>query len=91
MAVLILTRVKGQTQEGYDSVLSAVEQLVKKAPGFIMHGAHPFEDGWNVIEVWNSKREADQWFAKDIVPNLPPGIHPKRAYYTLYSLLTPDE
>ena len=32
MAVLISTKVKGQTQEGYDGVLTAVRELVKKAP-----------------------------------------------------------
>lgn len=41
MAVLISVKVKNQTQEGYDGVLSAVRDAIKKAPGFIMHCAHP--------------------------------------------------
>jgi heme-degrading monooxygenase HmoA len=44
MAVLVSVKVKNQTQEGYDSVLNAVRELVKNAPGFIMHCAHPVED-----------------------------------------------
>ena len=46
MAVLISTKVKGQTQEGYDSVLAAVEELVKVTPGFVLHCAHPAEGEW---------------------------------------------
>ena len=88
MAVLISTNVKGQTQAGYDSVLSAVGELIKKAPGFIMHCAHPAEGEWKVYELWQSKADADQWFGKYVVPNLPPGIHPKRSYQELHSLVT---
>jgi heme-degrading monooxygenase HmoA len=91
MAVLISTIVKGQTEEGYSSVLTAVREEVKKAPGFIFHCAHPNEEGWLVTEVWNSKKEADQWFARFVVPNLPSGIHPKRSYQELYSLVTPTK
>lgn len=91
MAVLISSKVAGQTQEGYDAVLVAVKESIKRAPGFIMQCAHPVEDGWNVTEVWNSKQEADNWFAKTVVPHLPPGIHPKRSYQELYNVITSFE
>lgn len=89
MAVLISGKVKGQTLEGYESVLTVVADSIKQAPGFIMHCAHPVEDGWIVTEVWDSKMQADQWFAKTVVPNLPTGIHPKRSYQELHVVLTP--
>lgn len=91
MAVLILTKVKGQTQEGYDSVLTAVREAIKQAPGFIMHCAHPAEEEWNIYEVWQSKAQADKWFGEYVVPNLPAGIHPKRSYQELHSVVTPLE
>jgi heme-degrading monooxygenase HmoA len=91
MAVLISSKVAGQTKEGYDGVLMAVRESIKKAPGFIMQCAHPAEDGWNVTEVWASKKDADQWFAKYVVPNIPPGVHPKRSYQDLYNVITPFE
>jgi quinol monooxygenase YgiN len=91
MAVLIKTKVKGQTTEGYNSVLAAVRESIKQAPGFILHCAHPGEEAWNVYEVWQSKAQADQWFAKVIVPNLPAGIHPKRSYEELHAVITPFE
>jgi heme-degrading monooxygenase HmoA len=91
MAVLISIKVKNQTQQGYDSVLNAVRESVKKAPGFIMHCAHPAEGEWKVYEVWNTKEESDEWFAKNVVPNLPAGIHPKHSYQELHSMVTPFE
>jgi hypothetical protein len=91
MAVLISTKVKGQTQEGYDGVLVAVREAIKAAPGFIMHCAHPAEGEWHVYEVWQSKAAADEWFRKYVVPNLPKGIHPKRSYQELHSMVTPIE
>ena len=91
MAVLISTTVKGQTQEGYEGVFNAVRDQIRIAPGFILHCAHPAEGAWLVYEVWQSKAQADQWFAKYVVPFLPKGIHPKRSYQELHSVLTPSE
>lgn len=87
MAVLISSKVKGQTLEGYEGGLSVVEDQIKSAPGFILQCAHPTEDGWAVMEIWDSRAEADQWFAKHVVPHLPAGIHPKRSYQELYNVL----
>lgn len=90
MAVLIKTKVNGQTTEGYDSVLAAVKESIQQAPGFIMHCAHPADEAWDVYEVWESKKQADQWFGAVIVPNLPRGIHPKRSYQELHNVITPS-
>lgn len=91
MAVLISTSVKNQTHEGYNGVLNAVRKSIKNATGFIMHCAHPAEGEWKVYEIWNSKKESDEWFAKSVIPNLPQGIHPKRSYQELHSIVTPFE
>ena len=90
MAVLILSKVKGQTQEGYDRVRQAVEASIKKSPGFILHYAYPAEDSWIITEVWHSKKEADDWFGMNVVPNLPAGIHPKRTYQDIQSIILPE-
>lgn len=87
MAVLITVEVKGQTQQGYDGMLGVLADIIKKAPGFVLHTAHPVEGGWRVIEVWESKADADQFFAKHVAPNLPPGIRPKRSLQELHSLV----
>jgi hypothetical protein len=91
MAVLVSSKVAGQTKEGYDGVLMAVRNTIKKAPGFIMQCAYPDDEGWNVREVWQTKKDADEWFAKYVVPNVPPGVHPKRSYQDLYNVIIPFE
>jgi hypothetical protein len=90
VAVLIIAEIKGQTQQGYDGLIVELGDLIKQAPGLILHTAHSTEDGWRVVEVWRSKTEANQWFAKYVAPNLPPGIRPKRSFYELHILLTPE-
>ena len=87
MAVLVTAEVPGQTQQGYDGMLSVLGSALKAAPGFILHTAFPVEGGWRVLEMWDSKRQADEWYAKNVAPNLPPGIHPKRAVQELHSLV----
>lgn len=88
MAILISSVVKGQTTEGYESVLGAVRESIMNADGFIAHFAQPAEGEWLVYEVWESKKQADVWFGKNVVPNLPPGIHPKRSYSELHTVVT---
>lgn len=87
MAVLVTADVKGQTQQGYDGMFGVLGPAVKQAKGFILHMAHPTEDGWRVIEVWESKADADQFFAKSVAPNLPAGIRPKRSVQELHAVV----
>ena len=87
MTVLVTAEVPGQTQQGYDGMLTVLEQGLKQAPGFVLHTAHPVEGGWRVIEIWATKAEANQFFAKYVAPNLPPGIHPKRSVQELHSFI----
>ena len=88
MAVLITAEVQGQTQQGYDGMLVNLADGLKQAPGFILHTAHPIEGGWRVIEVWESRNDANQFYAKHVHPNLPPGIKPQRSFQELHSLVT---
>ena len=90
MAILITTSIKGQTPGGYDQVAAFLKQPMQLAPGFILHIAYGTEDGvWHVTEVWNSKKESDEFFAKMVAPNLPKGIIPKRSYQEVHSVISP--
>jgi len=89
MAVLMTAEVSGQTQQGYDGMLQFLAESIKVAPGFILHTAHPVEGGWRVIELWETKEAANQFFAKHVAPNLPPGVRPKRTVQELHSLVKP--
>ena len=87
MAVLVIADVQGQTAEGYDSMLAALETELKEAPGFIAHGAGPSVDGWKTFEVWETLSEATRFFAGYVRPLLPEGVTPKRTIVELDSLV----
>jgi heme-degrading monooxygenase HmoA len=90
MPILVTAQVENQTEQLYDGMLSALAPLLKRAEGFIMHSAHRSATGeWRVLEVWETKSQADQFFAKVVAPNLPPGVRPKRSVVELHSLVTP--
>jgi hypothetical protein len=88
MATLVTAEIQGQTAQGYDAMLGELGPLIRQAPGFIAHMAHPIEgDRWRVLELWESKAASDRFFAAFVVPRLPPGVHPKRSYQELHSFL----
>ncbi len=87
MPVFISALVPGQTSEGYDHAMVALEPLLQQAEGFIAHGAGMSPDGWCVFEVWESQKQATDFFATHIRPNLPPGVTPKRTYLELHNLM----
>jgi hypothetical protein len=86
----MIGEVPGQTREGYGGMIAALGEVMRQAPGYILHMSHPTEDGWRVIEVWRSKAEATQFFAAYVAPNLPPGVRPKRTFYELHNLVTSE-
>ena len=89
MAVFITALVPGQTKEGYDTAMRTLTPLLEQAEGFIAHGAGMSPEGWRVFEVWESQKQATDFFAKYIHPNLPPGVTPKRTYLELHNLVVP--
>ena len=87
MSVLISAVVPDQTQQGYDGVMTALKPLLEQAEGFIAHGAGMSPEGWRIFEIWESEKQATDFFAKYIRPNLPPGMTPKRTYLELHNLM----
>ena len=87
MAVLVIADVPGQTAEGYEGMLAALETELKEAPGFIAHGAGPSVDGWKTFEVWATLGEATRFFAGYVRPLLPEGVVPKRTIVELDALV----
>ena len=87
MAVLITAEVPGQTREGYEGMLKVLRPLLEQADGFVAHGAGPTTNGWRSFEVWESKEQATDFFAKYIHPNLPPGVKPQRTFLELHTLV----
>ncbi len=89
MPVLVTAEVPGQTQQGYDGMQVVLADALRRAPGFVLHYAYATQGGWRVIEVWETKKDANDFFAKAVHPNLPPGIKPRRTFQELHSLIRP--
>lgn len=90
MPVMVTADVAGQTAEGYDAILRHLAPVMKQSPGFILHMSQPMDGGWRVIEIWETRDAANQFFAKNVHPNLPPGIRPKRSFQDLHSVVSAD-
>lgn len=89
MPVLVIGDVPGQTEEGYTAIRTALEGVMKQSPGFIMHTGHAIDGGWRIYELWESNKDASDFFAKYVHPNLPPNIKPKRTVHELQGILMP--
>ena len=87
MAVMMIAEVPNQTQAGYDGLLAALEGALRAAPGFLMHSAYPTADGWRAIEIWETSKHCNDFFARHVHPILPPGIKPQRSVHELHSLV----
>jgi heme-degrading monooxygenase HmoA len=87
MAVLVTADVQGQTEEIYDGMIAVLGDAIRQAKGFIAHFAVPSGNEWKVMELWETQDDANQFFAKHVHPNLPPGIKPKRSFQPLHSLI----
>ena len=89
MAVIVTAEVAGQTREGYEAIRTALEPILKQGPGLILHTAHEVEDGWRIIELWESAKDANDFFAKYVHPNLPSSIKPRRKVQELHGIIRP--
>lgn len=87
MPVLITGEVRGQTAQGFDSMMTKLQVHLQQSPGFISLSSHATDDGWRVMEVWDSKAQSDKFFATFVAPNLPSGIRPKRTAQPLHNVV----
>lgn len=62
MAIAFTFEFPGGTQAQYDQILEKLQQSGTKAPGRLFHLAGPMENGWRVIDVWESKEALDKFF-----------------------------
>jgi hypothetical protein len=88
MAVIVIAHAPGQTAAGYDAMLEVLADQARQAPGFVLHSAYCVDGSWQVVELWQSKAQANEFYARQVVPHLPTGVHPKRQVHELHSLVT---
>jgi uncharacterized protein (DUF1330 family) len=61
MAVAMLAEIPGLTQEQYETVVTRVNETGSPA-GALFHAGGPIEDGYRVVEVWQSREAADAFY-----------------------------
>jgi hypothetical protein len=70
MAVGIRLKFAGGTQENYDAAHGVMEIESNPPEGLIVHAAGPVDDGWGVIDFWESRAAFDQFVGERLMPRL---------------------
>jgi len=70
MAVGLRLRFEGGTQEQYDAVHGHIDADANPPQGLIFHMAGPTEEGWGIIDVWESRDSFDRFLADRLGPAL---------------------
>jgi hypothetical protein len=70
MAVGLRLKFEGGKQEQYDAVHGAMNIESDPPAGLIFHSAGPIDDGWGVIDFWESRDAFDQFAQERLVPKL---------------------
>jgi hypothetical protein len=71
MAIALLMEFPGGTQDQYDKILHGLgmERGSQDLPrGLIFHVAGPTNNGWQVIDVWESRADFDRFVAERLGP-----------------------
>ena len=67
MAIALMMEFPGGTQDNYDKILQnlGMARGSENLPhGLIFHVAGPTENGWHVVDVWESHADFDRFFAE---------------------------
>jgi hypothetical protein len=71
MAIALVMEFPGGTQDNYDKILQGLgmEEGSGDLPrGLIFHVAGPSKNGWQVIDVWESRADFDRFFDEKLGP-----------------------
>ena len=66
MAIGIIFSATGVTQAQYDQVRNEVVPDNKLPLGMLYHAGGPAQNGWRVVEVWESQEAAERFFKEKL-------------------------
>jgi hypothetical protein len=69
MAIGLLMEFPVMGQEQYDAVMEELNLGGRMPSGGISHAAGPAEDGWRVVDVWQSQEAFDVFFRDEAAPS----------------------
>lgn len=84
MAIGLRFEIEGMTQEQYDGAIQAGGLDQGLPDGQIFHVAGPMENGWRVIDVWES-REAFDRFAREVLAPAMGGQAPQPTEFEVHA------
>jgi hypothetical protein len=72
MAIVMMARVPGMTAELYDRGIASIQEKLAGAipPGARLHVASPIDDGFFVVEVWDTREQFNSYFEKYVLPEM---------------------
>jgi hypothetical protein len=59
LAVGIRIKLPGITQEAFDAAHDHINPDRSVPPGMLFHASGPIEDGWGIIDFWESRADFD--------------------------------
>lgn len=68
MAVGLRVKFEGGTQDQYDAMNAHMNVEADPPPGLIFHAAGPIENGWGVLDFWESRDAFDRFLESRIGP-----------------------
>lgn len=68
MAVGLRVKFSGGTQEQYEAVNTQMNVEGDPPDGLVFHAAGPIDDGWGVIDFWESREHFDRFLESRIGP-----------------------
>ena len=71
MTILATYDIDGVGLDLYDDLAGQMGAGLRASPGFVFHLAHALENGWRVMEVWDSRDQYDRWYNGTVKPGLP--------------------
>lgn len=89
MATGMLSEIPGGTQKQYDAIMKDLDIAGNWPNGLLFHCASAMDNGWRVIDVWESRQAFEQFLHDRLMPiaqrhGLPP-FEPK--YFDVHNLL----
>lgn len=66
MAVGIRIKLAGVNQDQFDEVNKHVDPASNPPKGLLFHSSGPIDEGWGVIDFWESRDEFDAFFGSRV-------------------------
>jgi heme-degrading monooxygenase HmoA len=80
--------VPGMTQEMYDGMVAQMVDEMRMMPGFIAHYSRAMDGGWEVVELWESQQEFDDWYQGHVAPAVQQaGINPQISVTEVHNMV----